>query len=59
MEIHHGATRTGRPHLQTESATTQPVPREIHLSGSTRGIMSVMMSAWTMQSEEATPKAAA
>jgi hypothetical protein len=44
--------------MQPKAATTQPMPREGQRNGSTRGTITLMMSACTIHSEDATAKAA-
>ena len=58
VEVHHRTAAAGRAHMQPKAASAQPMPREGHDKGSTRGTMTLMMSACTMHSEEATAKAA-
>ena len=58
VEVHHRTAAAGRAHMQPKPAPAQPVAREGHDKGSTRGTMTLMMSACTMHSEEATAKAA-
>jgi hypothetical protein len=44
--------------MQPEAAAAQPLPREGQRSGSMRGTITLMMSACTIHSEDATAKAA-